>query len=507
MHLYPASGADLETRNATRAAPSDCWGHRFAATMATMPASPVLARHPDRLFPPEPQVRAIARRLYDAVRGLPILSPHGHVDPRWLADDIPFPDPASLLVTPDHYVTRLLHASGVPLSKLGVGRGPLTESESREVWALLCRYWPVLRGTPMRYWLEAELTEIFDVTQRPSTATADAIYDQIADCLARDAYRPRALFERFGISVLATTDDPCDDLAAHGQLAADPGFPGRVLPSFRPDRYLEAARPGWAAAVTRLGEVTGHDTASFAGWVRAMEQRRAYFIEHGATSADHSHDDVGTEPLEPHRAERLYRSALAGDVSAAEGRALRRHMLLEMARMSCDDGLVMTLHPGVRRDHHGPTAALYGPDTGHDIPLRVEYTDALRPLLERFGTHPNLHLVLFTLDETVFSRELAPLAGFYPSVYVGAPWWFLDAPDAVLRFRAAATETAGFTRTSGFIDDTRAFCSIPARHDMSRRLDSAYLARLVAEHRLEEDEATEVAIDLVARQPRTVFKL
>lgn len=473
--------------------------------MADMPAPAALVRHPDRLLPVEPGVRAVARRLYDAVRDLPILSPHGHVDPRLLADDVPFSDPAALLVTPDHYVTRLLHASGVPLADLGVGRGPLPAAEARAVWRRLCEHWSVFAGTPSRYWLASELAEVFDVTVRPSAASADGIYDQVAERLAKDAYRPRALFERFGIEVLATTDDPCDDLAAHARLAADPSFAGRVVPTFRPDRYLEAAAPGWAGAVARLGEVSGVDTGSYAGWVAAMERRREHFCAHGATSADHSHEDVGTAPLDDPEA--VYAAALAGTATRAECVALRRHMLLEMARMSCDDGLVMTLHPGVRRNHHSPTLERFGPDTGHDIPLRTEFTDPLRPLLERFGTSPGLHLVLFTLDESVFSRELGPLAGFYPSVYVGAPWWFLDAPEAVRRFRRAVTESAGFRRTSGFIDDTRAFCSIPARHDMSRRLDSGHLAQLVAEHVLEEDEASEIAVDLVAGRPREVFKL
>jgi glucuronate isomerase len=469
-----------------------------------MPAAP-LHLHPDRLLPADPGVRAIARRLYDAVRDLPILSPHGHVDPRILLDDAPFPDPAALLVTPDHYVTRLLHAGGVPLADLGVGRTGLTPDESRRAWRLLCAHWHLFRGTPSRYWLESELAGIFGVSVGPSAATADAIYDQVAARLAEDAYRPRALFERFGIEVLATTDDPCDDLAAHAALAADPAIDGRVLPTFRPDRYLEVAAPGWAGAVGRLGEVSDIDTGSYAGWVAAMENRRAHFRAHGAVSADHSHPDVGTEPVDD--PDTVYGAALAGTASAADAVALRRHLLLEMARMSCDDGLVMTLHPGVRRNHHGPTLAASGPDTGHDIPLPVTFTDPLRPLLERFGPHPNLHLVLFTLDEAVFSRELAPLAGFYPSVYVGAPWWFLDAPEAVRRFRSAVTETAGFSRTSGFIDDTRAFCSIPARHDMSRRLDAGYLARLVAEHQLDEDEARETLVDLVVGRPREVFKL
>jgi glucuronate isomerase len=469
--------------------------------------APALRLHPDRLLPPDPGVRAIARRLYAAVRDLPIISPHGHVDVQVLLADEPFRDPASLLVTPDHYVTRLLHASGVPLEALGVGRGPMDETGARAAWRLLCAHWPVFRGTPVHYWLDAELAELFDVDVRPSAATADVIYDRIAERLAKDAYRPRALFERFGIEVLATTDDPADDLAAHAALAADPTWNGRVVPTFRPDRYLEPAGAGWAGLVARLGAAAGVDTGTYAGWVAAMERRREHFRAHGATSADHSHTDVRTDPLDPAGAERIYAAALAGTADAAECTALRRHMLLEMARMSTEDGLVMTLHPGVARGHHSPTGARFGPDTGHDIPLRVEFTRALQPLLERFGTHPALHLVLFTLDETVFSREIAPLAGFYPAVYAGAPWWFLDAPDAIRRYRAAVTETAGFSRTSGFIDDTRAFCSIPARHDMSRRLDGGFLAGLVAEHRMDEDEALETAVALATDQPRRVFKL
>ncbi len=458
-------------------------------------------------MPVDAATRAIARQIYDVVRELPVVSPHGHVDPRLLLDDEPFPDPAALFVTPDHYVTRLLHASGVGLEALGVGQGPLSEDDSRTVWRRLCEHWAVFRGTPMRFWLEAELGEIFDVALRPSAGTADAIYDQLVDRLAQDAYRPRALYERFRIAVLATTDDPCDDLSAHAALAADASWTGRVIPTFRPDRYLEPAEPGWAEAVARLGEVADVDTGEYAGYVRALELRRRYFVEHGAVSADHSHEDVRTDPLEAGGAERIYRSALAGEATVAEATAFRRHMLLEMARMSSEDGLVMTLHPGVRRGHHRPTVARFGPDTGSDVPLRVEFTDALRPLLERYGTHPGFHLVAFTLDETVWSRELAPLAGFYPSLYVGAPWWFLDAPELIRRYRRAVTEIAGFSRTSGFIDDTRAFCSIPARHDMSRRLDAGWIAELVAEHRLEEDEAVETAIELTTGRPTAVFKL
>lgn len=475
--------------------------------MADMASQTRQVPHPDRLFPVDPRTREVARRLYDHTRELPIISPHGHVPPQWLVDDEPFADPASLLVVPDHYVLRLLHASGVPLEELGVGQGTLDEAAARTAWRRLCENYHVFRGTPVRYWFETTLAEVFGVTERLSAETADSSYDAIAAQLATPQLRPRALFERFRITTMATTDDPADDLAAHRSLAEDSTFGGRVVPTFRPDRYLEPAQPGWAEAVRHLGEVAGEDTGSYAGYIATLESRRRYFIEHGAVSSDHSHIDAGTEPLEESEAARIYDAALRGEASPAEATAFRRHMIFEMARMACEDGLVMTLHPGVRRNHHAGTFGRLGPDKGADIPVRMEFTDALRPLLSRFGTHPGFHLVLFTVDENVWSRELAPLAGFYHSVYVGVPWWFLDAPEAIARFRGAVTETAGFSRTSGFIDDTRAFLSIPTRHDMSRRLDAAYLAKLVGEHRIEEDEAVETARDLVTTIPTKVFKL
>ena len=479
----------------------------MAAYYTLMIAGQAVLAHPDRLLPADPGERAVARRLYAATRELPVISPHGHVDPWLLVHNDPFPDPATLLVTSDHYVTRLLHASGVDLADLGVGRLPLSEASARAAWRLVCEHWSVFRGTPVQFWLEAELADIFGVTPRPSAQTSDAIYDQVAERLGQDDYRPRSLYQRFGIAVLATTDDPCSDLAPHAALAADSEWGGRVVPTFRPDAYLEAGEPGWRDAVARLAEAADTDTGDYQGYVRALEDRRRYFITRGATAADHSHADVRTDPLEPGEATRIYRAAQGGTATTAEAIAFRRHMLLEMARMSAEDGLVMALHPGVRRNYHPATGARFGPDTGHDIPIRTEFTDALRPLLERFGTHPGFHLVVFTVDETAWSRELAPLAGFFPSVYVGAPWWFLDAPDAIRRYFAAVTETAGFSRISGFVDDTRAFCSIPARHDMSRRVNAGVLARLVGERRLAEDDATETAIALVTAQPTTVFKL
>ena len=472
-----------------------------------MAPHPPLTLHPDRLLPSDPAVRSIARRLYEAVRDLPILSPHGHVDPRMLLADAPFADPTSLFIQPDHYVTRLLHAGGAGLDELGVGEGPLPPGRARAAWRLLCTNWDLLRGTPVRYWFDSELAEIFGVTERPCAANADALYDQIDAQLRQESHRPRALLRRFGIEFLATTDDPADDLAAHEALSADPAVGTRIAPTFRPDRYLEPARPGWAGAVAQLAAATGLDTGTYQGFLTALEDRRRYFIARGAVSADHGHADAVAEPLGTAELERIYADAVHGPVPAAAGAAFRRHLMLEMARMSCDDGLVMTLHPGIWRGHHPGTLARFGPDTGHDIPVATEFTRALQPLLERYGTHPGLHLVLFTADADVYSREIGPLAGFYPSVYAGAPWWFLDNPAAIRDYQEAVTEIAGFSRLSGFIDDTRAFCSIPARHDMSRRLDAGHLARLVAEHRLDEDEALDTVITLVSQQPRKVFKL
>ena len=466
-----------------------------------------LALHPDRLLPADPATRSIARQLYDAVRELPIISPHGHVPPQWLADDVPFTDPTSLLITPDHYVNRMMHAHGVALSDLGVGRQDLTPEQSRNAFRLLCSHWKAYRGTPVKFWFESELVDIFGIHLVPSAETADEIYDAIAEKLTTPQFRPRALYHSFPIEFIATTDDPSDDLRHHIKLAQDPTWDGTVAPTFRPDKYLEPATPAWNGLVDRLAETSGIDTGTYAGWVTAMESRRAFFQANGAVSTDHSHRDARVEPIDDAQAERLYALARAGEITEAEGDTLRRNFMFQQARMAADDGLVMTMHPAVFRNHHTPTFDTYGADVGGDIPMGVEFTRAVQPMLSAFGTAPNFQVVFFTIDETVYSRELAPMAGFYPSVFVGAPWWFIDSPDAMNRYRSAVTETAGFTRTSGFIDDTRAYLSIPARHDTNRRMDSGFLAKLVADHRLTMDEALDTAHDLVVTAPRKAFKL
>ncbi|QEO10739.1 glucuronate isomerase [Protaetiibacter larvae] len=476
-----------------------------------MPRAPSL--HRDRALPADPGVRAIARELLGATEGLPIVSMHGHVDAALLAADAPFPDPAALLVTPDHYLVRMLVSqasspgairdSGVrTAAELGVAGGAAVDAETdpRRIWRRFCAGWSALRGTPTRYWLEHVLSEVFEAPVWPSPATADRLYDHLAERLAQPEYRPRALFERFGIELLATTDAATSTLADHHALADTFGA-GRVVPTFRPDTLLEAGAVGWRGELAALSAASGVDAFGYDGYLDALRERRAAFIRAGARASDHGHLSADTTPLPEAEARALFERALEGRLTSDAAAAFTAHMLFQMAAMSADDGLVMQLHPGVLRDHDRGAAAAHGPNIGYDIPVAAEFTRALRPVLEAFGHHPGFHLIVFTVDETSYSRELAPLAGAYPALRLGAPWWFLDAPDAMRRFREATTETAGLRNLSGFVDDTRAFCSIPARHDLARRVDAGYLARLVAEHRLDLDEALDAAVDLAYRLP------
>lgn len=470
-----------------------------------------LTLHDDRLFPADPAVRQIARSIYAQTRGLPIISPHGHVPPVWLSENQSFENPTKLLLTPDHYINRIMHANGVELSTLGVpvSRTDMTEQDNRNAWRTFCSHWADYNGTAMRYWMTDQLVGVFGVTQRPSAETADEIYDTIQAWIDDESHLPRALMDQFNIEFIATTDEPTDDLAEHEKIAAMADFSARhrVVPTFRPDKFLEPARADWNARVDKLAEVSGIDTSTLAGYTAAMENRRAYFKSKGAVSTDHSHADLIADYLEASEAERIYARARAGEATVAEANALRRHLMMDQVRMATEDGLTLTLHPAVFRDHEPDTAKQYGADVGCDIPYALEVTHAMRPMLNAFGNHPNLNLVVFTLDEDTYSREIAPLAGFYRSLYIGVPWWFIDAPESIMRFKQSVTEMAGFTRISGMIDDTRAFCSIPARHDMMRRLDARHLADLVAVHRLDEDEAIEQAVKLVVDYPKKVFKL
>lgn len=460
--------------------------------------------HDDRLFPADEKTRAIARRLYHHIRSLPILSPHGHTQAEWFADDQPFPDPVKLFVQPDHYIFRMLYSQGISLDELEIGRE--TIENPRRVWRLFARHYYLFRGTPCRLWLDYSFQEQFGLTVRLSADTADLYYDTIQAKLATPEFRPRALYKSFNIEALSTTDSPLDSLEHHASVRSS-GWNGRILPTFRPDPLVDPAYEGFQANLEELGELTGEDTASWRGYLRALASRRQFFKTLGATATDHGHPSARTADLNESDAKRLFAAILSGSSDPREHELFRAQMLTEMAGMSLEDGLVMQIHPGSVRNHNAQLLARYGLNMGADIPGPTDYVEALRPLLNRFGNEHALSIILFTLDESTYSRELAPLAGHYPCLKLGPPWWFHDSPEGIRRFRELVTETAGFYNTVGFNDDTRAFLSIPARHDVSRRMDSAFLARLVAEHRIDEDEAAELAHQLTYDLVKKAYRL
>ena len=466
-----------------------------------------LKLHPDRALPLDDRQRAVAREIYQQTATLPLICMHGHVEADVLAANTSFADPAQLLVVPDHYVTRMMVSQGVAPETLGVPRvdGGVVETDSRAIWRTFCSNWKLYRATPSRYWMEHELVEVFGVDLVPAAETADAIYDQIASRIAEPAFRPQQLLDRFSIELISTTDPATSDLRHHADLAAQ-GLGARIIPTFRPDAVVYLDRPTWRADVATLAQVSGIDTTTYDGYCAALRERRAAFVAAGALASDHGHLSADTTPLTATAAAEIYTAALHGTVTAAQVHAFAAHMLFVMAGMACEDGLVMQIHPGVLRDHNDAVLAAHGQDKGFDIPVAVEFTRALRPMLQAYGRDPAFRVIVFTVDETSYSRELAPLAGAYPAMRLGAPWWFLDTPDGMRRFREAATDSAGFYNTSGFVDDTRAFASIPARHDLFRRVDAGYLARLVLEHRLTADEAVDTAVDLAYRLPKLAYE-
>ena len=464
--------------------------------------------NPDRLFPADPATRAIARRLFDSIADRPLLSPHGHTSAAWFSENKLFPNPTELLIQPDHYIFRMLYSQGIPLEALGIPdvNGRADEADPREIWQTFANNYFLFRGTPTRLWLDTSLSSLFDIEERLTGQNALEIYEHIAAKLKTPEFRPRALFETFHLAVLSTTDSPLDSLAHHAAIRSS-GWEGRVLPTFRPDPVIDAHFAGFHDNVAKLGELTGEDVSRWQGYLNALRKRRAFFKEQGATATDHGHLTARTADLSLREAEDLYARIISGDFSEADVTLLQAQMLTEMAGMSVEDGLTMQLHPGSVRNHNASLYARFGRDKGADIPSATEYVRSLQPLLTKFGNNSRLTLILFTLDETTYARELAPLAGHYPAVLLGPAWWFHDSPEGMMRFREQTTETAGFYNTVGFNDDTRAFLSIPARHDVARRVDASFLARLVAEHRLEEREALEVIGDLTDGLVRKAYKL
>jgi glucuronate isomerase len=467
---------------------------------------------PNILFPADGSAaRALAAKFYALVKDAPIVSPHGHTDPRWFAENKAFPNPTALFVQPDHYIFRMLYSQGVSLKSLGIPQtgveGDLSATaDPREAWRIFAKHYFLFRGTPTRMWIDYTFEHVLGLKERLSADNADAVYDAIAAKLNEPEFLPRALFDRFNIEVLATTDAATDSLEHHRAIK-DSGWKGRVIPTFRPDAVVDAEYAGFQANLQLLGDVSGEDVSTWKGYLNALRGRRQFFIANGATATDHGHLTALTADLSRAEASRLYDRIFTGRLEAGDVELFQAQMLTEMAGMSIDDGLTMQIHPGSIRNHNREVYARFGRDKGADIPSPTEYVRSLRPLLSKYGNDPRLTLILFTLDETTYSRELAPLAGHYPALKLGPPWWFHDSPEGMMRFREQATETAGFYNTAGFNDDTRAFLSIPARHDVARRVDSAFLARLVAEHRLDEDEAVEVLWELTSGLARRAYKL
>ncbi|MGX5667164.1 glucuronate isomerase [Rhizobium daejeonense] len=460
--------------------------------------------NPDRLFPSDPTTRNIARDLFARVEKLPIVSPHGHTDPRWWGENPAFANPAELFVIPDHYVVRMLVSHGIPYEDLGIGAN--CETDPRRIWGCFARHYHLFRGTPSRLWLDHSLSAVFGLSQRLSEANADHHYDAIMERLGDRAYRPRALYDAFSIDVIATTDGALDELTWH-RMARESDWNGRVIPTYRPDAVIDPDTEDFLSGLDRFGELTGCDTGNWHGYLEAHRNRRAFFRSLGATATDHGHLTPNTADLPEREASALFARIRNGKGQPGDAELFRAQMLTEMARMSAEDGMVMQLHAGSFRSHSARVRAAYGRDRGFDIPVSVNFTQALKPLLDAVGMDPRLTLILFTLDESTYSRELAPLAGAYPSLRLGPPWWFHDSYEGIRRFRELATETAGFYNTVGFNDDTRALCSIPARHDVSRRVDCAFLAELVVTHRLDEDEATDLARLLAGDLAKEAYRL
>ena len=469
---------------------------------------PKIVLDPDRLFATDGRARDLARELYAAVASLPIVSPHGHTDPAWFANDEPFEDATSLILTPDHYLFRMLHSRGVALDELGIPRadGSAAPHDRRTVWRLFAAHYYLFRGTPSRLWLDQVFSEVFGLSERLDATTADTYFDEITARLQTDAFRPRALLDRFNIELIATTEGAIDELPHHRALERT-GYAGRVITTFRPDDVVDPERDDFAANIDRLAELTGEDTHDWGGYLAALRKRREFFRSLGATATDHGHPSPRTCHLSAKESAALFGRCLDGNASAEDAERFRGQMLTEMARMSIDDNLVMQIHPGSWRNHDAATFAAFGRDKGADIPMPVNYVAGLKPLLDVFGNERRLSIILFTLDESTYARELAPLAGHYPVLTLGPPWWFHDSPEGMLRFRRQVTETAGFYNTAGFNDDTRALLSIPARHDVARRIDCRFLAELVCEGRLGEDEAAELAPELARGLARKAYRL
>ena len=463
--------------------------------------------HPGRLFPVDGHVRGLARDIHGEIEGLPIISPHGHTDPAWFAENRNFSDAASLFLTPDHYVLRMLRSQGIAYEALGLApKGEKPTVDGRTAWRLFAAHYHLFDGTPSKLWIDHAFHWAFGIEEELDAENADRLFDRITTALAGEALKPLAVLDRANVEVIATTEFALDPLTHH-QALKDRGLGKRIRTTYRPDDVTDPAQPGFAERLKRLGEITGEDTARWKGLIAAHAARRAFFRAHGATATDHGVPDALTLDLPAVEKQALLDKALKGTLSEAEAQAFRAQMMTEMAALSVEDGMVMQLHAGSRRNTDPALFEAFGPNLGADIPERGEFVRALAPLLSRFGTEKGFRLILFTLDETAYARELAPMAGYWPCLMIGPPWWFHDSPQGIRRYLDQVVETAGFHNLAGFNDDTRALLSIPARHDVWRREVSRFLAGLVAEHRLSLASARRLARHLAHDAAKAAYRL
>jgi glucuronate isomerase len=462
----------------------------------------------DRFFDPDSVVRKIARELYDGVKDLPIISPHGHTDPAWFSENKPFPDPTELILIPDHYIFRMLYSQGIPMEQLGIPTqdGSPVEKDHRKIWQIFGEHFYLYAGTPTGIWLTHEFYHVFGIREKLNGESALRIYDQILEKLKSSEFLPRAMFDRFNIILLSTTD-PAESRLEHHKAIRDSGWKGKIVPAFRPDGVTNLGTGDWQQNIQGLSRVTNIDINSYRSFIQALEKQREFFKSMGAASTDHGVNNPYAHELTKNEAESIFARALSRKSTEQDAEQFTAHMLMEMARMSVDDGLVMQIHPGSFRNHNKDVFDRFGADKGADIPMRTEYTHNLHELLNKYGNHPELTLIVFTLDESTYSRELAPLAGHYPALKLGPPWWFHDSIEGMNRFRQRVTETAGIYNTVGFNDDTRAFPSIPARHDLSRRVDSNFLASLIARHIIDMDEARRMSRALAYELVKKAYKM
>jgi glucuronate isomerase len=462
----------------------------------------------DRFFSPVESVRKYAREIYHSIKDLPIISPHGHVDPSIFSENKPFPNPAQLFIIPDHYLYRMLYSQGIPMVSLGIPTidGSKVETDPRKIWQIFADNYFLFSGTPSGAWLSYEFGVVFGIKEKLNSSNAQKFYDKLQEKINSPEFLPRKLFEKFNIEVLSTTDAASDDLSHHKKIKKS-DWKGRVIPCFRPDGVTDISNKNWKANLKLLEKSVNFEINSYKSFIRALEQTREYFKSLGATSTDHGVFSPYTHELSKKEVKEIFNRALKSKSTEKDAKLFTAHMLMEMARMSTEDGLVMQLHPGAYRNHNPLIFEKYGPDKGCDIPMQTEYTFNLKELLNKYGINPKFTLIVFTLDETSYSRELAPLAGHYPSMKLGPAWWFHDSIEGMIRYRRMVTETAGFYNTVGFNDDTRAFVSIPARHDLARRIDSNYLAELVAKHILSLDEGLTIAKELAYNLVKKAYKI